>query len=114
MLKRAKKLVFKYRAYVLLFFCLGLIWDIFFNPQIFDLAVLVLGFLWILVILNFKPKSQINFVLASFSYGVSFISQFFGKEMIMEKGASWFFVFLLIGLGQTFIGSFFEDGNKDQ
>ena len=97
MLKRAKKLVFKYRAYVLLFFCLGLIWDIFFNPQIFDLAVLVLGFLWILIISSFRFKPQISFVLAATAYGISFIFQFFGKEVVIEKGASWFFVFLLIG-----------------
>ena len=102
MLKKFKSQIFKYRAYLLGIFCLGLIWDIFFNPQISDLAVLILGILWILTIFNFRFEPKISFVLAATSYGISFIFQFFNQEMIMEKGASWFFVFLLIGLVQSF------------
>ena len=102
MLKKAKNLIFKYRIYILGIFCFGLIWDIFFNPKISDLAVLILGLLWILNIFNFKFEPQVSFILAAFSYAVSFIFQFFNQEMIMEKGASWFFVFLLIGLVQSF------------
>jgi len=102
MLKRTKNLISKYRIYVLGIFCLGLIWDIFFSPQISDLAVLILGILWILVIFNFRLHPKMGFVLAGLSFIVSFIFQFFNQEMIMEKGASWFFVFLLISLVQSF------------
>ena len=105
MLKRVKELIFKYKFYILGIFCLGLAWDIFFNPQISDLAVLILGLLWVLTIFSFKFEPKISFVLAAASYGISFIFQFFNQEMIMEKGASWFFVFLLIGLVQSFIKS---------
>ena len=110
MLKRAEKLVFKYRIYILGTFCSGLIWDIFFNPQISDLAVLILGLLWILTIFSFKFEPKISFALAAASYGISFIFQFFNQEMIMEKGASWFFVFLLIGLVQPLVRNF--SGNE--
>ena len=120
MLKKAKELIFEYRVTILGILCLGLIWDIFFNPQISDLAVLILGLLWILTIFSFKFEPQTSFALAAVSYGVSFIFQFFKQEMIMEKGASWFFVFLLIGLVQTliakqqtlFIRSFSGNGKK--
>jgi len=105
MLKRVKKLVFKYKVYILGIFCLGLIWDIFFNPQIFDLAVLSLLFLWILTVFNFKFKPKASFILATISYGISFVFQFFNKEMIVEKGVSWFFLFLLVGLVQAFIST---------
>lgn len=106
MLKRAKKLVFKYKVYILGIFCLGLAWDIFFNPQISDLAVLILGLLWILSIFSFKFEPQKSFILAALAYAISFIFQFLSKEMIMEKGVSWFFVFLTIALVQKLIQEF--------
>ena len=112
MLKRAKNLIFKYRIYILGIFGLGLIWDIFFNPQIFDLAVLILGLLWILTIFNFRFEPKISFTLAGVSYGISFIFQFFSQEMIMEKGASWFFVFLTIALIQRLIKEFSKNERK--
>ncbi|PJE67860.1 hypothetical protein COU95_00050 [Candidatus Shapirobacteria bacterium CG10_big_fil_rev_8_21_14_0_10_40_9] len=105
MLKKAKNLIFKYRAYILGIFGLGLVWDIFFNQQISDLAVLILVILWILSIFSFRLEPKIGLILAALSYAVSFIFQFFNQEMIMEKGASWFFVFLLISLVQSFIKS---------
>jgi len=112
MLKRAKKLVLKHKVYLLGIFCLGLIWDIFFNPQIFDLAVLILMFLWILTVFSFKFEPQASFVLAAVSYGISFVFQFFDKEMIMEKGASWFFLFLLVGLVQAFVRGFSKNEKR--
>ena len=112
MLKRVKNLVFKYRIHLVGVFCLGLIWDIFFNLQILDLAVLILGILWILTIFNFRLEPKISFILAAITYGVSFIFQFFSQERIMEKGASWFFVFLLIGFFQSIIINFFGNGKK--
>lgn len=112
MLERAKSQIFKYRAYLLGIFCLGLIWDIFFSPQISDLVVLILGILWVLSIFSFKFWSQVSLVLATLSYVVSFVFQFFSQEMIMEKGASWFFVFLLIGLTQALIINFSGNGKE--
>ena len=102
MLKKVKNKISQYKIYILGIFCLGLVWDIFFSPQISDLGVLILGLLWILTIFNFRFEPKISFTLAGVSYGISFIFQFFIQEMIMEKGASWFFVFLLIGLVQSF------------
>jgi len=112
MLKRAKKLVFKYRVYILGIFGVVLIWDIFFSPQISDLAVLILLFLWVLNVLNFRLEPKTSFILAAVSYGISFIFQFLNKEVIMEKGASWFFVFLTIALIQRLIKEFSKNERK--
>jgi len=106
MLKKVKNKISQYKIYILGIFCLGLVWDIFFSPQISDLGVLILGLLWILTIFSFKFEPQTSFILAAFSYAVSFIFQFLGKEMIMEKGVSWFFVFLTIALVQKLIQEF--------
>jgi hypothetical protein len=106
MLKKAKKLVFKYRIYILGIFCLGLILDIFFNPRISDFIVLSLAILWIINVVTFKLKPIQTLILAAASYGISFIFQFLNKEMIMEKGASWFFVFLSLAVGQRIVKEF--------
>lgn len=104
--------IVKARFYILGIFILGLIGDIFFNPKISDSIVILLIVFWLINIKNFKIKSTQTLVLAISAYFISFVFQFFGKEAIMEKGASWFFVFLLIGLVQAFIRSFSGNGKK--
>jgi hypothetical protein len=98
MLKNIKNKVSQYKALFLGIFCFGLIWDIFFNIKISDLVVLSLGILWGLIVLFFNFEPQASFVLAAVSYGISFVFQFFNKEIIMEKGASWFFLFFFVGI----------------
>ena len=112
MLKKFKNKIFKYRVYILGIFGVVLIWDIFFSPQISDLAVLILLFLWVLSVLNFSLEPKTSFILAAVSYGISFIFQFLNKEVIMEKGASWFFVFLTIALIQRLIKEFSKNERK--
>jgi len=113
MLKKAKKLVFKYRVYILGIFCLGLILDIFFNPKISDSIVILLIVFWLINIKNFKIRPTQTLVLAASAYFIAFVFQFFNKEVIMEKGASWFFVFLTIALVQRIIEEFSKDDKED-
>ena len=107
-----KNLVDRTKFYVLGFFILGLIADIFFNPKISDSVVILLVIAWLISIKNFKIKPVQSLVLAIISYSISFIFQFFNKELIVEKGASWFFVFLTISLAQRLIGKFFKNEKK--
>lgn len=100
-----KKIV-KARFYILGIFILGLIGDIFFNPKIFDSIVILLIIFWVISIKNFKIKTTQTLLLATSAYFVAFVFQFFNKEVIVEKGASWFFVFLTIALIQKLIQQF--------
>ena len=103
MVRKTKNKISQYRALFLGIFCAGLIWDIFLNFKISNLVVLVLGILWGLIILVFNFGPQASFILATASYSISFVFQFFNKEIIMEKGASWFFLFLFVGIIQSLL-----------
>lgn len=107
-----KNLLVKKKIYLLVAFILGLIADIFFNPRIADWIVVVLIGLWLINIINFKIKPKQTLILAIATYLIAFVFQFFGKEMIMEKGASWCLIFLVIAIGQWLIKAFFKNEKK--
>lgn len=101
-----KNFVVKNKAYLLSIFIFGLICDIFFYSRISDLLVIFLIIFWIGNIVYFKIKPRSTLILAAIAYLIAFVFQFFGLEMIMEKGASWFIVFLSIALIQRLVEIF--------
>lgn len=107
-----RNLIIKNKILILAIFYIGLISDIFFNPVISDLLITFLVGLWFINIYAFEIKPRQTFTLGVISYCLSFIAQFLGKEMMMEKGASWFLIFLVIALGQWLFLEFLKDEKK--
>lgn len=101
-MKKIINLITRLKIHILVIFALGLIIDIFFNPKISDSIVILLIIFWLISLKNFKIKAKTTFFLAAGAFFVAFLSQFFNQEaeVITEKGASWFFIFLTIGLVQ--------------
>ena len=110
---KSKDLIAENRLVIPAFFMLGLILDIFINPRISDLLVLFLIVFWVFNILNLRLTPIHSLILAVFSYSISFIIQFLGNEMVVEKGATWFFVFLTIALVQKLIGEVVKSEKKE-
>lgn len=98
----------KYRLLLLIIFFAGLIYDVFFNTRISEFFTAFLVVLWCLNLFLFKIKPRKTFILGAVAYLLAFISHLKGKEMIVEKGASWFLIFTLIALIQWLAKAFLK------
>lgn len=87
-------------------FFLALIFDIFIYPRISDLLVIFLILFWVFNVRRLKIKPTQTLFLGMLSYLISFLAQFFEKEVVVEKGVSWFFIFLTIAIIQKAIKEF--------
>lgn len=112
LLTNSGNLIDKYKFFIFAIFILGLVSDILINPRVSDSLVLALIVFWIINIFNLKLSPVYSLILATLTYLVSFVTQFFGQEMIVEKGASWFFVFLGVALVQKTIQEFSQSEKK--
>lgn len=101
---RLKELLAKYKILILAIFMLGLVIDVLINPKISDSVVLLLIVIWILNISNLKLDPLHSLFLAAALFLTAFIVQFLGNDMLVEKSASWFFVFLSIAFIQKILG----------
>lgn len=95
-----KDFVSRKKIFVLTIFIVGLIDDLFFNPQIADWLVVLLIALWLINVVIFKLKPINHLLLAVMAYLFALFSQLGGQELMAEKGASWLFIFLAIALTQ--------------
>lgn len=96
------------KIYLLAVSSLGLLIDIFLNSQFLDFVFLILIVLWVINLYNFRLRPSQTLILAMSCYLVSFLTQYFNLAVIVEKGASWFFIFLLIALGQSLLEEFWQ------
>ncbi len=101
--RRLKSLMVKYRRLLLIIFFIGLFYDVFLNTRISEYFTAFIILLWCLNLLLFKIKPRKTIALGVAAYLLAFVSQFWGKEVIMEKGASWFLIFTLTALIQWLI-----------
>ena len=95
---------------ILAIFILGLVMDILINSRISDLAILLLIGIWIINIFNLKLSPRHSLFLAGIIYFMAPINRFLGNDRIVEKSASWFFIFLSI----SFIQKIFDAHNKGE
>jgi len=96
-----------YSFYFLLIFFSLLIFDILIY-SFPDLLVFFLILFWIFNIKKLKIKPFSTLSLGTLAFLFSFIAQFLGKDIIVERGASWFFIFLSLAFGQRLIEEFFK------
>jgi len=98
--KRIRNFLNKYKHGILLLTGVGIFINIFLFLPIWDLLILLLIGLWIISIWLYKFEGRVSV----FS-GIIFLSLcpfllLFGQELIAEKSAVWFFMFLLVGVIQ--------------
>ena len=91
------------KSFLPFIFGLGLFSDIFLNPEIIDLVVLVIICLWLAHFVFLKLSIKYGFSLAGVLFLIAFFSRFFCNEVITEKNISYAAIFLVIALVQRLL-----------
>ena len=95
-----------YKVIIIFVFYLFLIFQLFNNDTVSDINYLLVLLIWIVYILIYRFHSILSLINASVSLGLAYlINLFFINDILVEKFASFFFIFLLIFLIQKL---FFE------
>lgn len=89
--------------YQIIIFSFLLIVDLFISKEISDFSILAISLFWVYCVITLKIRFEENIGIAASMFLIALISRIFERDMIMEKGASWFFVFLTISLFQRLL-----------
>lgn len=105
-----KKVSILLNRYLLAIFYLILFFDIFLYPRISNLLSIFLIIIWIFFIYTLRLKVNQTFILGLIAYASTFTFQFFGRMMTVEKGVTWFAIFLTI----SFVQMLFKKQPRDE
>ncbi len=112
LVERVKHLTFLLRKILLLIFYLILFFDIFIYQNISSVFSLSLIAVWLYFIYSLEIKINRTLFLGISIYVLTFAFQFIGKMVIVEKGVTWFAIFLSISLVQALLQKQTEDAKE--